>query len=220
MKITWLAHSCFLLESGEGVRLLMDPYNEHTGYEVKRLRANIVTTSHQHGDHANLKMVEDSIDDYTLLNTTGSFSVKGFTVTGIASKHDAQDGAERGDNIIYLVECDGYRICHLGDLGHRLSRDQIAAIGRVDILMIPVGGTYTIDAQTARDVAVDLDATLVMPMHFKTEFCPYPIQSEQPFLELMRQEEYAIILHHGPTREYLPNQKPRRYAVVVMDQMY
>ena len=220
MKITWLAHSCFIVQSGAGVRLLTDPYDEGTGYEVKRVMADIVTVSHQHSDHANLLMVEGSDSDYSLIQTAGSFSIKGFAIEGIATKHDAEGGTKRGDNIVYAIECDGFRICHLGDLGHRLTQEQIKAIGHVDILMIPVGGTFTIDARTARDVVAELDPMIVMPMHYKADVCKFPIEDEQPFLDLMQQDEYAIIRHHGPSREYLPEQMPRRHAVVVMDHMF
>ncbi len=220
MKITWLAHSCFMVENGAGVRLLTDPYSEGTGYGVKRVMADIVTTSHQHLDHANLSMVEGSEGEYTLINTTGSFSVQGFEITGIATKHDSEGGAKRGDNIVYVIECDGLRLCHLGDLGHRLNEEQIKAIGKVDFLMIPVGGVFTIDAKMARHVVADLNPMIVMPMHYKADVCKFPIEDEQQFLDLMQQDEYAIIRHHGPIREYLPDQMPRRHAVVVMDHMF
>jgi len=217
VRITWLAHACFVLENDAGTRLLMDPYDESTGYEVRKTRANMVTTSHKHGDHANLAMAEG---DYALFDKPGRFEKGGFKITGISSWHDDCGGKKRGQNAIFVAETEGIRICHLGDLGHLLSREQIGGIGRVDILLIPVGGTYTIDAETAVEVAESLKPLAVIPMHYKTEFCPYPIESEQRFLELMQQKEYAVIMHHASTREYASGDLPRRRAVVVLDHMY
>lgn len=216
ITITWLAHSCFMITNQAGKSLLMDPYNEETGYDVNKVKADVVTTSHKHGDHANLAMVEG---DYTLIDTVGAHAADGFAIEGIASKHDDQNGSQRGDNIIFVVKTDGVRLCHLGDLGHRLSAEQIDKIGKIDILMIPVGGNYTIGANTAAEVADSLQPLLVLPMHYKTDVCTYPIDSEQGFVERMQQAEYAIIMHHAPVREYDPNDPPKRHAVVVMDHL-
>jgi len=220
IKVTWLAHSCFLLENETGARLLMDPYDECTGYQVPKIKADLVTTSHKHGDHANLDMVEGDSSNYTLIDTVGSFEELGFKVNGVAAKHDDEGGQKRGDIIIYVVECENVRICHLGDLGHRLNQSQIDAIGHVDVLMIPVGGFYTIDAKTAKEVVDDLNPLVVMPIHYKTDSSTYPIESEQAFLDLMQKAEYSIIMHHSPVREFSAEKLPRRHAVVVLDHMY
>jgi L-ascorbate metabolism protein UlaG (beta-lactamase superfamily) len=217
VKITWLAHSCFIIENEEGARLLMDPYDETAGYEVPRLKADVITVSHRHADHSNLKMVQG---EYTLFDTAGSFAAKGFGIRGIETSHDESNGSERGKNIVYVVECENLRICHLGDLGHRLDREQLDAIGNVDILMIPVGGTYTIDAATACDVTEEIGPRAVLPMHFKTPALSYPLEDGQRFLALMRTLEYTLIVHHSPSREFDAKDLPRRRAVIVLDHMY
>lgn len=217
MKIDWLAHSCFTLRNQAGSVLLTDPYDESTGYEVPHVQADVVTSSHGHGDHAHFEVLKG---DYILFNTPGKHQACGFTVTGIETKHDDEGGAKRGDNLVFVIESEHIRLCHCGDLGHMLTEEQLQAIGHVDILMVPVGGYYTIDAQVAREVVRALDPKVVIPMHYKTEQCPYPIAPIEAFLELMRKDEYAISMYHDSTKDYTEDGLPKRHTVLVMDHAY
>jgi L-ascorbate metabolism protein UlaG (beta-lactamase superfamily) len=143
-------------------------------------KADICLVSHDHADHNYVKGLAGSPQ---VINTPGRHEAKGIVIEGIPSYHDATGGSERGKNIIFIVEADGMRICHLGDLGHRLSAKEVKAIGPVDCLMIPVGGFYTIDPQEATAVAEQLSPKLLIPMHWKTEKCGFPIEPVAPFLK-------------------------------------
>lgn len=180
MKIKWLGHSCFLITSDHGVRVLMDPFDSSVGYEVPDVAADIVTTSHGHADHNYTQAVQG---EFFYINTTGVFSHKGIEVVGIAAFHDEENGAKRGKNTIYKFVMDGLHICHCGDLGHVLTEEQRKAIGHVDVLLIPVGGFYTIGPEQAVAVVSMLQPSVIIPMHFKTEATQYPIAGVESFLQ-------------------------------------
>jgi L-ascorbate metabolism protein UlaG (beta-lactamase superfamily) len=168
MKIKLLAHSTFLIISKEGSRIVMDPFTPgFMGFEYRPISesADVVTVSHGHGDHDNVSAIGGSP---RVFREAGQWKVKEIELKGVQTYHDEARGAQRGENIIFRVVVDGIRVCHLGDLGHRLDSDQRKALGSIDILMIPVGGVYTIDAPMAHKVCVDLGAKIIFPMHFKT----------------------------------------------------
>ena len=157
MKLTWYGHSCFLLETAEG-SVVFDPYAPGSvpGVELPRgLTADAVHCSHGHKDHGYAAGV------------TLSGREPGFRVKRVDCWHDDRQGALRGRNTIWIVEAEGRRIAHLGDLGHELSPAQLTALGRVDLLLIPVGGHYTIDAATADRVSRKIAAALTVPMHYR-----------------------------------------------------
>lgn len=177
MKLTWLGHSCFRAEAG-GYSIVLDPYDDGRvpGLRPLRLQANQALASHGHGDHDALNLVR--------IMPFGAPSP--FRVTRIASKHDDQDGELRGDNIIHVLEAGPIRAAHLGDLGHMPSADQIAAIGRIDALMIPVGGCYTIDANAAKAVVDALRPRVVLPMHYRSDAFGFAaIDTLDAFLQLV-----------------------------------
>lgn len=180
MKIKWLGHSCFLITSNDGVRVLMDPFDSSVGYEVPHVAADIVTTSHRHADHNYTQALQG---EFFHINTTGLFSHKGIEVVGIGAFHDEENGVKRGENTIYKFVMDGLHICHCGDLGHVLTEEQRKAIGHVDILLIPVGGFYTIGPEQAVIVVRMLQPSVIIPMHFKTEAVQYPIAGVESFLQ-------------------------------------
>ncbi|CUH96794.1 hypothetical protein P22_2905 [Propionispora sp. 2/2-37] len=182
MKIKWLGHSCFLLTADNGVKVLTDPFDSSVGYAVPQVTADIVSTSHDHFDHNNIEAAQG---DFFLVNQSGHFSHKGIDITGVAAFHDDNHGAQRGRNIIYKFVVDGVHICHCGDLGHILTQEQVQEIGHVDILLIPVGGFYTIDCNQAVEVVKMLQPAVVIPMHFKTPAIQLPIEGVEPFLERM-----------------------------------
>lgn len=214
MIIKWLGHSSFQLINKHGGKLVTDPYDEKTGYELPYPEADVVTCSHDHGDHNYMKGVKGHFE---LVNTTGSFSLHGFDIKGYESFHDAHGGKDRGNNIIYMITTDGLRICHLGDLGHIPSEQLAADIGKVDILMVPTGGYYTIDEKGARDTCDLLDPQVVIPMHYKTPDCVYDISPVERFVEQIKKIEYSISYHYSNELEITPALLPKRNKVTIMD---
>ena len=173
MKLTWYGHSCFKLESADG-SVVFDPYAPGSvpGWELPALSADLVICSHGHRDHGWAQGVA---------LTGGSFSGK---LTQIPSFHDDKGGALRGSNTITLVESEGLRVVHMGDIGCALTAEQIAALGRVDVLLLPVGGHYTVDADGAWAIAHALKAAVVVPMHYRSATFGYDvIGTLDPFLE-------------------------------------
>lgn len=182
MKIKWLGHSCFLLTADNGVKVLTDPFDSSVGYQVPEVAADIVSTSHEHFDHSYIQAVQG---DFVHVNKTGHFSYKGIEITGIAAFHDAENGVQRGKNTIYKFIVDGIHICHCGDLGHVLTSEQVQEIGHIDILLMPVGGFYTIGPEQALEVANLLKPSVIIPMHFKTAVIKFPIEGVESFLQKM-----------------------------------
>ena len=182
MKIKWLGHSCFLLKAEDGTKVLLDPFDETVGYTVPAESADIVLTSHDHFDHGYVKAVKGS---FQLINKPGDYTVKGIQIHGMATKHDNKNGSLRGNNVVFKVIIDGVQICHMGDIGHLLDPKQILEIGEVDVLMIPVGGVFTVDAIQAKNIVEDLNPRLVIPMHYKTEVCTLKIAGVEPFIKIL-----------------------------------
>jgi len=182
VKVKWLGHACFLITSEGGLRIITDPYAVGGGIEYGRIAeaADIVTVSHKHGDHDNVSSVKGKPE---VMDSAGARKAGGVDFRGIASYHDEARGGQRGANIIYCFTLDGIRVCHLGDLGHRLDAGQLADIGQVDVLLVPVGGNYTIDAKVASEVCESLKPKVVIPMHYKTDKCTYPIAGVDGFLK-------------------------------------
>jgi L-ascorbate metabolism protein UlaG (beta-lactamase superfamily) len=168
MKIKYLGHACFMITSHTGVKIITDPYTtggDLTYGEIKE-SADIVTVSHDHFDHNNVSAVHGNPK---VVRGAGRSTAKEIEFRGIASYHDEAKGKLRGNNTIFCFEVDGIRVCYLGDLGHLLDSKQVAEIGSVDILLIPVGGYYTIDAKAATQVCNQLKPKVIIPMHYKTE---------------------------------------------------
>lgn len=165
MKIKWYGQSCFRLTADNGTKIVIDPVKLFC-YKLPELDANIVTVSHNHGDHNNVGAIKG---DFVLIKDPGVFSQDGIDITGIPTFHDNVSGAKRGKNIVYDFKIDGLNVCHCGDLGHLLSAEQIKKIGRVDILMLPVGGRATLDANGAVEVMKQLNPTIAIPMHYRTK---------------------------------------------------
>ncbi len=182
MKVKWLGHASFLITSEEGTRIITDPYATGMGISYGEIKeaADIVMVSHEHGDHNNTAAVSGSPQ---LVKEAGVQEAKGIQFKGIASFHDDADGSQRGPNTIFCFTVDDVKLCHLGDLGHQLSEQQVADIGDVDVLLIPVGGFFTIDAAVATDTTEKLKPRVVIPMHYSTAKCAYPISGVEDFLK-------------------------------------
>jgi L-ascorbate metabolism protein UlaG (beta-lactamase superfamily) len=178
MKIKWLGHACFLITSNKGLKIITDPYA--TGgmrglfkYEPVNEYTDIVTISHQHGDH---NYTGDLLGNPVIIQGTGKHSVKGIEFNGVASYHDKSSGRERGENTIFCFTVDNIRVCHCGDLGHTLENNALNSIGRVDILIFPTGGPKaTIELNEATEVWDKIKPGVIIPMHFRTEKCTFPM---------------------------------------------
>lgn len=166
MDVTWLGHSCFLVRTANGKRIVMDPYNQKVGVLPLDLAADVVTVSHHHFDHDYVQAVKGRP---VVVDKAGRQEFEGFKVTGIPSWHDDQMGAKRGPNIIFIVESEGIRLCHLGDLGVIPSKDELLRLEGIDMLLIPIGGTYTIDPEAADKLVSIIKPKIVMPMHYSME---------------------------------------------------
>jgi L-ascorbate metabolism protein UlaG (beta-lactamase superfamily) len=180
MKIKYLAHASFLVTSGSGTRIITDPYETSGGLKHGAIKetADIVTVSHEHGDHNNAAAVKGNPKV-----VRQSTEVRGIKINAVPTAHDEKGGSQRGKNNIYCFQVDGVNVCHAGDLGHELTAEQVKAIGKVDVLMVPVGGFFTIDAKTATKVCEQLKPKVIIPMHFKTEKLDFPITGVDDFLK-------------------------------------
>jgi L-ascorbate metabolism protein UlaG (beta-lactamase superfamily) len=201
LRIQWLGHACFLVTSSDGTRVLTDPFDKSVGYPVPAVEADVVSTSHSHFDHNSVSVVKGSPK---VVRNAGESAAAGISFLGVSSYHDDAGGAKRGRNIIFVWEMDGMRLAHLGDLGHTLTDDQVAEIGKVDILLIPVGGTYTIDAKQATKVVQQLSPKLVFPMHYKTDAISFPIAGVDEFLagkdNVERAKENFVLVKELPEK--------------------
>jgi L-ascorbate metabolism protein UlaG (beta-lactamase superfamily) len=164
MEITWLGHSCFRIKAREGV-ILMDPPQKKAGFGVPKQTANLVTISHDHPGHGN----RDVGGSPMFLDAPGEYEVSGVLVTGVQTYHDAKKGEERGRNIAFTVEAEGIRVCHLGDIGHVPSADEVEDMGNIQILLVPVGGNTTVDAAQAAEIVTLLEPRVIVPMHYKLD---------------------------------------------------
>lgn len=183
MKITHIGHACFLIES-RAATVVTDPFVGEVPYAFPAVRADLVTVSHDHDDHNAAERVSGSP---RVVHGPGVHRVAGLEVTGIASSHDESGGSQRGPNTIFAFTLEGLRLAHVGDLGAPLDAAQRAALRDVQVLFVPVGGTYTIDAATAADVVRQLpDVRLVFPMHYRTDqVADWPIAPVDDFLRTM-----------------------------------
>lgn len=188
MKIRYLGHSCFELTSKKGVKIITDPYTR-VGYELPSpLTADIITVSHAHFDHN----YTQAISDGCIVSGLGVTEIDGVKIEGIESFHDEKKGMLRGKNIVYKITMDGIRVCHLGDLGEPCNPALVDKIGAVDVLLLPVGGTYTIDAIGAKAYADALQPKTVIPMHYKPSDGALDIDGIQTFLSLYPQEKIIV----------------------------
>ena len=193
MIIRCIGHAEFLLELENGMRIVTDPYDASCGYPVEKINADAVLVSHGHHDH---NAVENVTGVTCVVNTPGRHDLgDGVVVTAVEAAHDDAGGAKRGKNLLFVIEAEALRVMHLGDLGHIPTAEQLSALGRADVVMLPVGGFYTIDAPTAIEVAKRLDARVVLPMHYKTRVnADWPIDGVERFNRLWGTEVEFIDL--------------------------
>jgi len=186
MRLSFFGHAAFYIESLKGTRLITDPYEpEYKGmihYRPICNEADVVTISHDHGDH---NYVEGLPGNPQVVRGVGSWRIDDLELHGIASFHDSDGGTVRGVNTIFVLNVDGIRICHLGDLGHLLSKEQERQIAPVDILLLPVGGNFTIGPLEALTVAERINARCLIPMHYKTDKIDFELRPLEDFLKLV-----------------------------------
>jgi L-ascorbate metabolism protein UlaG (beta-lactamase superfamily) len=185
VKVKWLGHSAFLLTAADGTSIVTDPYvpGSFSGaikYGPIREPADAATVSHHHQDHDGVSHLPGKP---RVFEGKGTFKAGPISISGIDTFHDANEGAGRGRNTVFVFEADGLRVCHCGDLGHVLTVHQAAAIGKVDVLLVPVGGTFTVDAAAAHKVVEQLAARVTIPMHYKTDRLGFDIAGVDGFLQ-------------------------------------
>jgi L-ascorbate metabolism protein UlaG (beta-lactamase superfamily) len=180
MKIKYLAHAAFLITSDNGTKIITDPYttSDELKYGAIKETADIVTVSHDHRDHNNVAAVKGNPQ---VVRDTAE--VKGIKIKAIPAAHDDKGGKERGKNTIFCFQVDGVRIAHLGDLGHLLTDNQVVEVGKVHVLLVPVGGHFTVDAKAAGEVCDQVRTRVIIPMHYKTDKLNFPIAGVEEFIK-------------------------------------
>ncbi|HUV05939.1 MAG TPA: MBL fold metallo-hydrolase [Armatimonadota bacterium] len=209
MVIKWLGHSSFLIISARGTKIITDPYEPGAfggavNYKPIGIPPDIVTVSHDHADHS---YIEGLPNHFSVVAQPGGRSIHGIDFRGVESYHDTEQGALRGMNVIFVMNIDHVRVCHLGDQGQELSPQQAEQVGEVDILLIPVGGYYTIGPEEATRTIEQLNPRVAIPMHFRTDKVELPILPVDNFLQ---GKENVRILNSSEleiTRETLPDQR-------------
>lgn len=185
MQIIWQGHACFQIAAtpakNSQIRIVIDPYSEEIGFKLPKLEADIVLSTHSHYDHNNVKAVSGSP---FIIEGPGEYEVKGVFVQGVPSWHDEKEGSLRGSNTIYTIDVEDLRLCHLGDFGQtELTSEQLEKIGDVDILMIPVGGVYTVDAKGALKIMSQIEPKITLPMHYALPKLKVKIEGVDKFLK-------------------------------------
>ncbi len=186
MIIQYYGHSCFKVTTkptgrgGNDVTIFFDPFDKSIGLRPPQGSADVVLVSHNHPDHNNISAIKG---EPNVLDIPGEYSVKGINVVGLSSYHDDKNGAEKGRNTLYILESEELRVCHLGDLGADLTEKQYDTISGIDVLMIPVGGKYTIDGEKAAKMVKKIEPKIVIPMHFKVKGLTAEIDDEKKFCD-------------------------------------
>lgn len=180
MTITWFGHACFRIET-KGGSVLIDPFGKETGLKPPKIKDNLVLVTHHHFDHDN---TSEANPEAFIIDGPGEYEKQGISIRGIASFHDKTNGKERGSNTIYVVKAEEIVICHLGDIGQeKLEESQVEDIGDVDILMVPVGGTYTVDHKEAAGIIGQIEPKIIVPMHYKIKDLKIDISGPDKFLK-------------------------------------
>ena len=182
MVITWLGQACFRIQSGD-LTVVVDPFSKEIGLTPPRFRADVVAVTHSHFDHSN---AEALTGEPFLITGPGEYETKGIYVRGIETYHDESEGRERGMNTMYVIEVEDIRILHMGDFGEREMRPStLEEVGDIDVLMIPVGGVYTIDAEAAARIVKQVEPKITIPMHYKVPGLKPPLEGVESFLKEM-----------------------------------
>jgi len=209
MEISWLGHSCFIIKGKKKI-VITDPYHPSLGYSLGQPKADIVTLSHLHPGHS---YIEGILNNPRQIKGPGEYEIVGTFITGIATFHDDKKGEIKGKNTIYLIEIDDMALCHLGDLGHRLTPQLAEELGVIDILFLPVGETSTIPLDIAVEIVGQLNPHVVIPMHYKTEILAMNLQPVDKFLKKMGIRDLEV----KPKLSVTQSSLPANTQVVVLD---
>lgn len=192
MILKYWGHSFFTIHLENGKVIALDPYGDFYDFPKRKVRADVCLTSHHHHDHAGLGCLQEGVQ---VIDSTGMHKLEGASVKGIATWHDEKKGELRGPNTFYVVDAEDLRIGHAGDLGHVPTDMQARQIGTLDVLLLPVGGYYTVDAKTAVEVCRKLQPRMVIPMHYRTKYDEeMPISEVNEFLNLLKAEDAQLPL--------------------------
>ncbi len=191
MNYTWLGHSTFVITNDVGGVLVTDPVDAGSGFDLPRVIADVITVSHHHFDH---DAVERIGGHPVVKDTPESAAFKGFRITGYPAFHDEVRGAKRGPNILFSIEADGQRFVHCGDLGHIPDEATIAALHGCDVLMLPVGGIFTVDGKTAWEIAKRIAPKTVVPMHFAVPELKFHLEPLDHFLAAAKADPAPIVI--------------------------
>lgn len=190
--IIWRGQACFQIQISKGkgeesFKIVIDPFDETIGLRIPSLEAKVVLVSHNHPDHNNVKAVKGNP---FLIDGPGEYEIQDIFFQGISSFHDDDQGKIRGENTIYTIEGEGIKICHLGDLGQKeLTEEQLEKIGEVDVLMVPVGGIYTIDGRQAAKIISQIEPKIIIPMHYQLPKLKIKLEKLDKFLKAMGQKK-------------------------------
>ncbi len=209
MEISWLGQACFRIKTTHGI-VLTDPCDPNTGYTLGKITPRIVTVSHDHRDHNYTQGVQG---EFKVINRPGEYEISNILIFGIGAYHDTEQGKQRGKNIIYRIETDDLSVCHLGDIGHSLSAAQVEQLQNCDILMVPVGGVFTVNGTGAAEIVRQITPKIVIPMHYKTAASKIQLEPVDRFL----QEMGATAAVPQPKLNITKSTIPETTQVVVLD---
>jgi L-ascorbate metabolism protein UlaG (beta-lactamase superfamily) len=202
MEIDWFGHACFRVRGKDGV-IITDPYSKEIGLSFARPRGDIITISHDHPGHSYAQGVKG---EPQVIQGPGEYEIKGIFVTGIRTAHDKKNGKDRGANTVYIFDLDGLTICHLGDIGHVPAQPQAEAFGNVNILLIPVGGVSTINANEAAEIVSLLEPQIVIPMHFQHSDLNFKLDPVAKFFKEMGIKAPTEVPSLKVTKDSLPGE--------------
>lgn len=187
MVIQWYGQSCFKITSGDLV-IAIDPFSKEIGLTPPRFKTDILLKTHDHRDHSNIESIPDGA---FIIESAGEYEIKGVPIVGIESFHDENNGKDRGKNTIYKFEVEEMKLAHLGDFGEKEIRsDTLDELGDIDILFIPVGGNYTIDAEGAEKIIRQIEPRIVIPMHYKIPSLSVKLAPVEEFMKEMGIKKY------------------------------
>lgn len=187
MQITWYGQSCFKIitnqKKNNPVNIVIDPFDETLGLKLPSIEADILLITHHHRDHDNSKAIKGNP---FLIDGPGEYEIKEIYIQGIFSFHDDSQGRQRGNNTIYTIATEEMKLCHLGDIGQKeLTPDQLEKINNIDILIIPIGGVYTIDSKTAAKIISQIEPKIIIPMHYQIPKLKLKLEGVDKFLKVM-----------------------------------
>lgn len=187
MEIRWFGHSFFQIITKEKISIVIDPFSETIGLKVPKVEADILLITHSHQDHNNKKAIKGN---YFLIEEPGEYEIKNVFIQGILSFHDKKEGKERGENIMYKILAEEISLLHLGDFGQEdLEKEQLEKIKQIDILMVPVGGVFTIGPKEAKKIVERIRPKIILPMHYKLPNLKIKLEPVENFLSLLSEKK-------------------------------